>query len=220
MKRDINGNLVTEDYEEQEKKLDAVKKEVTEEVEKPDASEQDVPFDQVDKIGKEDALQDIHLAETTKKEAYNSGIWLFTDRNNITHFFEPNFLPPYTGEKRELILEVLKEEWDERTLSWKPCGQGSMTKKKSEADLRDDSPDVSTREIVQREDNNNAVCGSDLGASAQQCHDAAMPLYEKVDEMLGEVISQIRDSCMPKEKPETPTKNAVATDTSSALATP
>jgi hypothetical protein len=59
----------------------------------------------------------------------HSGIWLFTDRENITHFFKPNFLPPYnTPEKKKIILDVLREEWDEKTLSWKPCGQGSMTK--------------------------------------------------------------------------------------------
>ena len=61
----------------------------------------------------------------------HSGIWLFTDRENITHFFRPNFLPPYdTPEKKRIIFEVLREEWHEPTLCWKPCGQGSMTKKK------------------------------------------------------------------------------------------
>lgn len=63
----------------------------------------------------------------------HSGIWLFTDRENITHFFKPTFLPPYdTPEKRKIIFDVLKEEWHEPTLSWKPCGQGSMTQKKPE----------------------------------------------------------------------------------------
>jgi hypothetical protein len=51
---------------------------------------------------------------------YRSGLWLFTDRTTITHHFLPNFLPPYdTPAKRRIILEVLKEEWDEKTLSWK-----------------------------------------------------------------------------------------------------
>ena len=51
---------------------------------------------------------------------YNSGIYLFTDRTKITHFFPPNFLPPYnTEEKRQIILSFLAEEWDEKTLSWK-----------------------------------------------------------------------------------------------------
>ncbi|KAL3904581.1 MAG: hypothetical protein SGILL_010010, partial [Bacillariaceae sp.] len=60
----------------------------------------------------------------------HSGIWLFTDRENITHFFKPNFFPPYnTPEKKKIILDVLREEWDEKTLSWKSCGQGSMTKR-------------------------------------------------------------------------------------------
>jgi hypothetical protein len=60
----------------------------------------------------------------------NSGIWLFTDRESTTHFFKPNFLPPYnTPSKRKIILDVLREEWDENTLSWKPCGEGSMTKR-------------------------------------------------------------------------------------------
>ena len=52
---------------------------------------------------------------------YNSGLYLFTDRNTITHFFKPNFLPPYdTEEKRKIILDFLKDEWDEKSLSWKP----------------------------------------------------------------------------------------------------
>jgi hypothetical protein len=52
---------------------------------------------------------------------YNSGIYLFTDRNNISHFFKPNFLPPYdTKEKRTIILDYLKEEWDEKTLLFRP----------------------------------------------------------------------------------------------------
>jgi hypothetical protein len=69
----------------------------------------------------------------------HSGIWLFTDRENISHFFEPNFFPPYnTPEKKKIILDVLREEWDEKTLSWKPCGQGSMTKAKPEPSLLGD----------------------------------------------------------------------------------
>lgn len=52
---------------------------------------------------------------------YSSGIFLFLDRQNITHFFQPNFLPPYDSpEKRKIILEFLREEWDEKCLSWKP----------------------------------------------------------------------------------------------------
>lgn len=49
-----------------------------------------------------------------------SGIWLFQDRTKPTHFFPPNFLPPYdTEEKRQIILSYLAEEWDEATMSWK-----------------------------------------------------------------------------------------------------
>eukprot|EP00531_Pseudo-nitzschia_arenysensis_P001327 CAMPEP_0116129984 /NCGR_PEP_ID=MMETSP0329-20121206/8215_1 /TAXON_ID=697910 /ORGANISM="Pseudo-nitzschia arenysensis, Strain B593" /LENGTH=556 /DNA_ID=CAMNT_0003624287 /DNA_START=85 /DNA_END=1755 /DNA_ORIENTATION=- len=69
--------------------------------------------------------------QPTAPEDCHSGIWLFTDRANITHFFAPNFLPPYdTPEKRKIIFDVLREEWDEKSLSWKTCGHGSMTKKK------------------------------------------------------------------------------------------
>ena len=47
-----------------------------------------------------------------------SGIWLFQDRTKPSHFFAPNFLPPYdTEEKRQVILSYLTEEWDEKTLS-------------------------------------------------------------------------------------------------------
>ena len=70
--------------------------------------------------------------KATSSEDCHSGIWLFPDRQNITHFFPPNFLPPYdTPEKKKIIFDVLKEEWDEKTLSWKPCGQGSMTAAKA-----------------------------------------------------------------------------------------
>jgi hypothetical protein len=83
------------------------------------------------------------MEEETPASDCHSGIWLFTDRENITHFFKPNFLPPYnTPEKKKIILDVLREEWDEKTLSWKPCGQGSMTKPKaaSKSILSDESP--------------------------------------------------------------------------------
>lgn len=49
-----------------------------------------------------------------KPGEYNSGIYLFTDRTKVTHFFPPNFLPPYDTEaKRQIILSFLAEEWDE-----------------------------------------------------------------------------------------------------------
>ena len=52
-------------------------------------------------------------------EAFQSGLWLFQDRNTPTHLFAPNFLPPYdTPEKRAIIYEILSEEWDEATLQW------------------------------------------------------------------------------------------------------
>mmetsp|Transcript_10748 Transcript_10748/g.25609 ORF Transcript_10748/g.25609 Transcript_10748/m.25609 type:complete len:467 (-) Transcript_10748:122-1522(-) len=78
--------------------------------------------------------------------SYQSGIWLFTDRENITHFFQPNFLPPYnTPEKKKIILDVLKDEWDETTLSWKPIGYGSVTKTNDEKSSPE-SPDTTEQE--------------------------------------------------------------------------
>lgn len=54
---------------------------------------------------------------------YESGIWLFTDRNSPTHFFRPNFYPPYdTPEKRKVIHHFLTEEWDESRKQWKDLG--------------------------------------------------------------------------------------------------
>ena len=51
----------------------------------------------------------------------NSGLYLFTDRNNISHFFKPNFLPPYdTEEKRKIIDDYLKDEWNEKSLTFQP----------------------------------------------------------------------------------------------------
>ena len=61
--------------------------------------------------------------EYPNEDGMNSGIFLFTDRENITNFFKPNFLPPYdTPEKKNIILTYLQEEWDEPTLSWKHVG--------------------------------------------------------------------------------------------------
>lgn len=52
----------------------------------------------------------------------SSGIWLFRDRHTPTHLVEPNFLPPYdTPEKREIIFDVLSEEWDAHQRLWIPA---------------------------------------------------------------------------------------------------
>lgn len=60
--------------------------------------------------------------ELGSSDEFISGLWLFSDRDHVTHLFEPNFLPPYdTPAKRKVILDVLSEEWDEKTLSWKSC---------------------------------------------------------------------------------------------------
>ena len=76
---------------------------------------------------------DKSTGEVVNDERYRSGIYLFTDRTKITHHFAPNFLPPYnTPEKRKIILEVLKEEWDEKTLSWKPVVGGDDTEMKTD----------------------------------------------------------------------------------------
>lgn len=72
--------------------------------------------------------------ELTDPPPYTSGIWLFVDRDNISHFFPPNFFPPYnTPEKHSIIMEFLKDEWDETTLSWKPVvAQVETSREKTE----------------------------------------------------------------------------------------
>jgi len=47
------------------------------------------------------------------------GIYLFRDRNTITHYFGPNFCPPYSDEQVATIRQVLSEEWDEASRNWK-----------------------------------------------------------------------------------------------------
>jgi len=60
-------------------------------------------------------------SEIPNPPQYASGLWLFLDRKNVTHFFKPNFLPPYdTEEKRSVINNFLMQEWCEDTLQWKP----------------------------------------------------------------------------------------------------
>mmetsp|Transcript_19594 Transcript_19594/g.25377 ORF Transcript_19594/g.25377 Transcript_19594/m.25377 type:complete len:318 (-) Transcript_19594:105-1058(-) len=67
---------------------------------------------------------DIEGKEVHNPPEYFSGVWLFTDRNNITHHFSPNFLPPYnTPEKRKIIADTLKDIWDDQALKWKPASE-------------------------------------------------------------------------------------------------
>ncbi|VEU37330.1 unnamed protein product [Pseudo-nitzschia multistriata] len=99
----------------------------------------DVVRVRLDDASKDDAAAGVDVDPATigsnKSRNCHSGIWLFTDRENITHFFQPNFLPPYdTPEKKRIIFDVLREEWDEKSLGWKPCGQGSMSQEKPEDD--------------------------------------------------------------------------------------
>jgi len=66
---------------------------------------------------------DVDGSLLNERTAYNSGIWLFSDRENITHLFQPNFFPPYnTPEKHKIIMNFLKEEWDDKSLKWIPAG--------------------------------------------------------------------------------------------------
>jgi hypothetical protein len=54
-----------------------------------------------------------------------SGIYLFRDRNTITHYFAPNFSPD-TAEKIQLVQKILAERWDEASLSWRPAEAGLL----------------------------------------------------------------------------------------------
>mmetsp|Transcript_21982 Transcript_21982/g.32468 ORF Transcript_21982/g.32468 Transcript_21982/m.32468 type:complete len:380 (+) Transcript_21982:64-1203(+) len=93
-------------------------------------------FPEVEQLTSADAEEEQEKDDAAKKDfvideaSCHSGIWLFTDRQNISHFFKPNFFPPYGPEKRKIIMDVLSQEWDEHQLQWKPCGMGSMTKNK------------------------------------------------------------------------------------------
>mmetsp|Transcript_1444 Transcript_1444/g.2643 ORF Transcript_1444/g.2643 Transcript_1444/m.2643 type:complete len:321 (+) Transcript_1444:141-1103(+) len=70
-----------------------------------------------------------------------SGIWLFADRTKPTHFFPPNFLPPYnTEEKRKIILSFLTEEWDEKTLDWKKAVYPEKTVERSTQETNPSGP--------------------------------------------------------------------------------
>lgn len=142
------------------------------------ASEEVVTQEAKEETDKDDSAVEPALEPHEPMEC-NSGIWLFTDRENPTHFFEPNFLPPYnTPEKRKIILEVLKEEWDEKTLIWKPCGHGSMTKP--------------SEEVVQK-----SLADFFKFAPLSNKDGSANPLVEKFDDLVGEILAHIRVCCAP-----------------------
>lgn len=74
-------------------------------------------------VEEEKKENDLSATSSPPASQYQSGIWLFTDRNNPTHFFQPNFLPPYdTPEKKKIIYHFLKEEWDEAKKQWRSAG--------------------------------------------------------------------------------------------------
>jgi hypothetical protein len=115
---------------------------------------------------------------------YRSGIWLFTDRNTITHQFLPNFYPPYdTPAKRKIILEILSKEWDETTLSWK---QLNTTNNKSSSTLTTSSssstnpPTVSTMVT-------EYLCGTSVSEMSENVKRAISPSSKMMDEEEDEV---------------------------------
>jgi hypothetical protein len=170
-----------------EKKVDDTAPPVVEEVAKEKESAEENDASETEKEIESKADDDKSEDEEVEKVMLNlhesvechSGIWLFTDRENISHFFEPNFLPPYdTPEKRKIILDVLKEEWDEKTLSWKPCGEGSMTKHAQQEKVEKSIP----------------IEKSSLTLEEKS---SATPLIEKFDDLVGEMLSHARVCCSP-----------------------
>lgn len=153
--------------------------------------------EETEKDVKEEGEAEKEDGETS--EECHSGIWLFTDRENITHFFAPNFLPPYnTPLKRKIIMDVLKEEWDEKTLSWKPCGEGSMTKKKPTpvpaAPVEEPGKDFFVEE---KKDDDSSILEQKLqklqkipSATSPKGESGQLnPFAKRFDEMFGEMLS-------------------------------
>lgn len=93
-------------------------------------------------------------------------------------------------------MDILKEEWDEKTLSWKPCGEGSMTKKPA-ASATGETPkekvDDDVVEEKQKSDNLVPVSEQVATLTATEQHDEAVgnthPYLKTLDTMLQDVIS-------------------------------
>jgi len=67
-----------------------------------------------------DGNWDVDGSKRGEATEHSSGLWLFQDRNNITNFFPPNFLPPYdTPQKQGVIRSFLHDEWDVGDMKWK-----------------------------------------------------------------------------------------------------
>ena len=212
MKRDVEGKPLPVEEEAPKPDETPVEEEpepVVEEEPEPDVEEEDTkeepkeepeekkeegeatPADEDEAIPSDEEKDEEKKPEESvpSPEECNSGIWLFTDRENPTHFFKPNFLPPYnTPEKRKIILDVLKEEWDEKTLSWKPCGEGSMTKKPESRKLG--FPSFLPLPSSSKKDGDE---------TSQEIN----PFVEKLDELFGEFLSHMRQVCAPLSKDTT-----------------
>lgn len=66
------------------------------------------------------SIEKVSTSETAlPADSHDSGVYLFRDRNTISHYFAPNFFYDGTPEKKATILQFINQEWDEKTLSWK-----------------------------------------------------------------------------------------------------
>lgn len=207
VKRDINGNPISEKQSEL----------------KPEQTKPGSPSGKKSEEEKKDdeslKVADSHIESNENDKACHSGIWLFTDRENISHFFEPNFLPPYnTPEKRSLILDMLKEEWVEETLSWKSV-KGQETESKSdeipanEAKKEESTTPTASTKIEgekQLEKDNDAVDnnaenqtvastkskGVKISIQAPQSEDEKTdPLVDTLDTLVGDIMSKDQVAC-------------------------
>mmetsp|Transcript_15605 Transcript_15605/g.23639 ORF Transcript_15605/g.23639 Transcript_15605/m.23639 type:complete len:381 (-) Transcript_15605:204-1346(-) len=122
----------------------------------------------------DDETPAIEKTVSAQEAECHSGIFLFTDRQNISHFFKPNFLPPYGPEKRKIIMDVLSQEWDEKQLQWKPCGMGSMTKNRTiTPQVPGDSPDSKDKGLVDKMD--EFVEGIETKITTMMCASPSRP---------------------------------------------
>jgi hypothetical protein len=64
-----------------------------------------------------DSIDELITPVPDPSDKFEHGMILFTDGNNNTHHFQPNFLPPYGyGAKRQIILDVICTNQDGRKI--------------------------------------------------------------------------------------------------------
>ena len=104
---------------------------------------------------------------------------------------------------------MLKEEWDETTLSWKPIGNGGMTKKKNDETLLSEStekqsavapvPSVGSETVEAADEKEKVAPKNKEGGTVTTEKIGPISIdVNKLEDMMDDVLENVFGSCSPR----------------------